>query len=279
MIEKFEYKGFWFLPDKQENKIEGTLVFDPDNRSVLELTGSFYELSIITEDINIILGFTARGKKITLFNCISIGFTASFPGIQITRYVVQFIFEGEYFTKSEDIKFKNLRANIVKFEEWTNVWGFDIKVNTETKELSTNYKIPESIIFKIDDNITGGFVFSYKSGIAPEPNYQIQQTTDLELSYSTDLWFQEFLRYLFHFRTFLTLGIYEDIYYEAIEFIRTDPIKKEDIKLYFAQPKRNTKVLDRGFHDFLFSYDKVKLYFEDIIQKWFILKNKISTSS
>lgn len=275
MTEKFEYKGLWFLPENTENKIEGTLVFDPSNRAILELTGSFDDIAIKTEDHEIIFGFTAKGKEVTLFNCMSSGFTMSMPGIQITRYSIQFIFEGAYFPKSEDIKFNKLRANIVKLEEWTNVWGLHIKFNTETKELNTTFNIPESIPFKINDNISGMFTFSYKCGLAPEADFKIQQTTDLELSYTTEIWFQDFLRHLYHFRTFLTLGIYEEIYYEAIEFIRIDKTKTEEIKIYFSQPKRNVKVLNRDFHDFLFNYKLIEANFEQIIQKWFIIKETI----
>jgi len=29
MVEKFEYKGKWWLPENPENKLHGTLVFTP----------------------------------------------------------------------------------------------------------------------------------------------------------------------------------------------------------------------------------------------------------
>lgn len=275
MTEKFEFKGFWFLPENPENKIEGTLVFDPENKSILELTGTFNDSSIKVEDHEIILGFTTKGKEITLFNCLSGGGSMSFPGIHITRYNVQFIFEGKYFSVPGELKFRKLRANIVKLEEWVNVWGFDIKFNANTKELNTNFKIPGSIKFKINRNLEGLFTFSYKCGIVPSANYQIEQTTDLELSHSTDILVLDFLRLLYHFKTFLTLGIYEDVYYESIEFIKADETEKEYVKLYFVQPKRNRKVINREFHDFLFEYKLIEANFEQIIQKWFVLKETI----
>jgi len=41
MIEQFEYKGIWWLPDGDEGKIAGTLSFSPDKGIVLDLIGSF----------------------------------------------------------------------------------------------------------------------------------------------------------------------------------------------------------------------------------------------
>jgi hypothetical protein len=275
MTEKIELKGLWFLPESPENKIEGTLVFDPENNSILELTGTFNDSSIKVEDHEIILGFTTKGKEITLFNCLSAGGSMSFPGIHVTRYDVQFIFEGKYFTVPDELKFKKLRANIVKLEEWVNIWGFNIEFNSNTKELNTNFKIPASIKFKINENLDGQFRFSYRSGMIPSANYQIEQTTDLELSHNTDIWFLDFLRLLYHFKTFLTLGIYEDVYYETIEFIRADESEEEYIKLYFVQPKRNSKVINRSSHDFLFNFRLIEANFEQIIQKWYVLKETI----
>lgn len=275
MTERFELKGFWFLPENPENKIEGTLVFDPEDKSILELTGAFNNSSFIVEDQEIIHGFTAKGKEITLYNCLSSGGTMSFPGIHITKYYVQFIFEGKYFSTASELKFKKLKANITKLEEWVNVWGFDIQFNTTNKDLKTNFKIPDSIKFKIAENIDGLFTFSYKCGLVPSPNYQIEQTTELELIQSTEMWVLDFLRLLYHFKTFLTLGIYEDTYYESVEFVQEESSDRECIKLYFVQTKLNRKVLNRGFHDFLFDYRLIQADFEQIIQKWFKLKETI----
>jgi len=65
MMDKFEYKGRWWLPDKPEKRISGTLRFTPNEGAILELIGSFKD----TKDINkmlepeIILGISSNGKK------------------------------------------------------------------------------------------------------------------------------------------------------------------------------------------------------------------------
>jgi hypothetical protein len=63
MKDSFEYKGKWFLPDKPEERVFGTLKYDSKEGSTLELFGLLPENGL---DINLINGLTNDSKKITL---------------------------------------------------------------------------------------------------------------------------------------------------------------------------------------------------------------------
>ena len=41
MMNKFEYEGIWWLPDKPEKQVSGTLRFTPNEGAILKLIGSF----------------------------------------------------------------------------------------------------------------------------------------------------------------------------------------------------------------------------------------------
>jgi hypothetical protein len=83
MIEEFEYKGRWWLPDDPEEKIDGTLSFTPGEGAVLDLIGSFENIKStnykgsITKKVwagkpfepEIVLGTSSDGKNITLHKC------------------------------------------------------------------------------------------------------------------------------------------------------------------------------------------------------------------
>jgi len=68
MIEGFEYKGIWWLPDKPEEQVSGTLRFTLDEGTISTLIGPFKD----TKDMNktlepeTILGVSSDGKNITL---------------------------------------------------------------------------------------------------------------------------------------------------------------------------------------------------------------------
>lgn len=40
MMEGFEYRGYGWLPDTPDNRVPGTLVFDPEEGATLDLLGS-----------------------------------------------------------------------------------------------------------------------------------------------------------------------------------------------------------------------------------------------
>jgi ApeA-like protein len=41
MMEEFEYQRYWWLPDEPEERVPGTLKFDPEGGASLNLLGSF----------------------------------------------------------------------------------------------------------------------------------------------------------------------------------------------------------------------------------------------
>ncbi|MEM3479175.1 MAG: hypothetical protein QXV74_03935, partial [Candidatus Bathyarchaeia archaeon] len=82
MIEKATYKGAWWLPSRPEKRISGALTFTPWSGATLNLIGSFKEI----EDHNkflkpeIILGMSADGAFITLYECFETESKMSIPG-------------------------------------------------------------------------------------------------------------------------------------------------------------------------------------------------------
>jgi hypothetical protein len=49
MIEKFKYKGLWWLPDNPEERIGGTLEFIHGEGAILDLDGDFGDIEEISE--------------------------------------------------------------------------------------------------------------------------------------------------------------------------------------------------------------------------------------
>ena len=140
MIEEFEYKGIWWLPDKPEKQISGTLRFTPNEGGVLELMSSFKDIQVEPE---IILGVSSNGKNITLHKCFDTKTNFNFPGFLTSSFYANVIFIGAHFQKLEDIKFKSISIHYSHLDEWVNISGFNIKPPGEEKELIIKYKLPE----------------------------------------------------------------------------------------------------------------------------------------
>ena len=152
MMDKFEYEGIWWLPDKPEKQISGTLRFTPNEGAILELIGSFKDTKDILKP-EIILGIS-NGKKITLHKCFETFGTksnVSFPGLLTSSFYANEIFVGAHFQKSEDIKFRELSIRYSYLDEWVNISGFNIQYPDE-KEIVIKYKEPEPIQTSIGED-------------------------------------------------------------------------------------------------------------------------------
>lgn len=71
LVDNFELKGMWWLPEQPDIQISGILTFDNEKKISLELLGSFHDIkSIGGGDYfrpEIILGLTDNGQICTLF--------------------------------------------------------------------------------------------------------------------------------------------------------------------------------------------------------------------
>lgn len=274
MIQNLEHKGLWFLPENEENQetyITGTLTFDLNNGANLELLGTLEEDD--NPDIVLILGLTSNGKKITLFKSFLYQRATSFPGIEICKYQSSYIFIGEHFKKVEELIFYSIKARFKNFEAWVNKYGFNNLKTDFANNYKINYEKPESISFKISNELNGKINFSFSAPL--NPNIQkivIEQKSHLILENSSKKTFFEIIDQLIYFQFFLTLGAYETAYPYSIYLILNET---ENIELYYKPGFNFIENDKKHIREFLFSYSDIEHSFEKIISEWFKLKEKI----
>ncbi len=157
MIEEFEYKGKWWLPDNPEGNITGTLRFTPDEGAVLDLMGSFNgSFEIWTGKPfkpEIILGTSSDGKNLTLHKCFEHKRSSSTAGFPTSSFYANRVFIGLHFTKPEDLKFKSLFVNYPYLEEWrkTVVFSSSQESGENFEQYEVKYEAPEPVKAKIDN--------------------------------------------------------------------------------------------------------------------------------
>jgi hypothetical protein len=169
-----ELKGYWWLPNLEENKLPGTLTFSQADGAFLEIVGVFSkEETIQIEQPIIILGTTQHGKPITLYKCFYTHWTYPGTGLGGGKYLVHVIFEGVHFSSVEKIKFHQLSGTYTDLDAWVDIYGFTIEQdNTEGKFISKiKYEKPASHFFDINDALEVGIGFSSWG-----PSHSIVQT-------------------------------------------------------------------------------------------------------
>lgn len=278
MIEEFEYKGIWWLPSKPEEQISGTLKFTPEKGAVLDLIGSFKNITDMNKMLEpeIIIGISSNGKNITLHKCFETKSNLSFPGLLTSSFYANIVFVNAHFQKTEDIKFKNLSVHYLYLDEWVNVSGFDIQHLFDKKEVVIRYKLPEPIQAAIDDyKILLDVRATGPTHSIVQKEASIKQRTYVRIEPSVEKSFDEYLNILHHIQNFLSLGIMEPVYPLTIEGITemnketiNDKVYNPPVKIYRLSdiPKAPKKLLP---FDMLFTFKDISHKFELFLKNWF----------
>ena len=273
MMDKFEYEGIWWLPDKPEKQISGTLRFTPNEGAILELIGSFKDTKDIMLKPEIILGISSNGKKITLHKCFETKSNISFPGLLTSSFYANEVFVGAHFQKSEDIKFRELSIRYSYLDEWVNISGFNI---TDEKEIVIKYKQPEPIQASIgeDCKIFIDFQFTYSPPSIVQKEASIKQRTYIRIEHSVEKSLEEYWNIMRHIQNFLSFGVTEPVYPLTVKGI-TESIEDMpynlpvEVEIYHHSPEVSKTPKTLYPYDMLFTFKDISDRFEILLKNWF----------
>jgi len=267
--EEIEYKGYWWLPDKPQEKIVGTLKIAPNGKATLELTGSFTDIGHINKMLkpDIILGFSSDGKQITLYKCIETRKNASIPGFPISLFKVGEVFIGAHFNKADDIKFKKLFVHFIHLDDWVNFFIFEVN-EKNGKEITIKSKLGLFDLPGVEANVNG-----YKISIkiqtityAGQKEIRINQKTFLTIEHEEEVPLGEYWRMVYHIQNFLSLAMNFPVYPLAIVGI-TKTNQQVRIYPFLMKPYETTKAIH--FSDMLFTLRDIYDKFGTFLENWF----------
>jgi len=290
MIERFEIKGDWFLPNEKDNAIHGTLIFEPFEASTLELYGSLEDNYVFNQNSEqtIILGITSDGKHVTLYKCLNIFhnifLNTSEGANKITsKYTVRFVIIGLHAFSQDDLVFNKISSEIFNLGEWIGIHGFKPKYqhskNLEDYKINLEYELPKSINFEINSEINGRFNFigNLSDSIIQRHSFNINQKTKLEIISKNGKSLEELLKYIRIFQNFLTLALYKRTYIISISlncdryntYFENGAILESKINLYFITRYFNLHEKPKSSYEMIFNYKKIQPNFSNIIRKWY----------
>jgi hypothetical protein len=291
MTEEFTIKGEWFLPSNREQRIYGTLNYNPIEGAKLELFESFNADNFFPNFINqeIILGLTSDSKKVVLYNCLMIksggltlvqGEEAGKPSVS---YSIRYTLIGLHVANINELKFDKISCDIFNLGEWVGISGFinqppDFE-NLKRKEIQVNYKLPDAIEFQIDKEAIGRFnFFADHSGFSRyQKNINISQRVEFQASTITEKNIDELLKYVISFQNFLILALYRSTYPISITLSGAKHKKEYDdgiterntIKLFFSSSNFKDNENPKSYFDMIFSYRQIINEFPELIKNWF----------
>lgn len=292
MTEKFEYKGYWFLPGKEDSNVAGILTFSPEEKIVLELIGSFEKeerainVFLDKESVTVIHGITSDAKKVTLFNCIKYGsfnFSSSFP---ITKYNCQYIILGKHMLDFSENLFDSITIDCPDLQSWLfpGIIKQEVEfknkneVRSTTYTISTDNKVNKKCEALIDDNskltIRGGFSINEDE---LHTKFTLKQYTYFEIetiSEKNNIW--DLLHKSNLFIQFISLAALSPCYITKVTLYDYDNYQEysdgkkfyHPINLYYVDRKNSINNTNKQ-KDYLFRYNQISNKFPLIIKAWF----------
>jgi hypothetical protein len=211
-MERFDYKGFWWLPDNPDEKLAGICSFTPTEGGDLELIGDFSTLVDFhtSNEPLIILGSTLDGE-VTLYNCFLRKKQKKHGGVEISLYCVNLIFSGVHFYSDLEIKFKSISIHYSLMNAWVNTETFSFRHSEDEEQLI--YKGWNQLTQStIDDNYNLSIGIGCGQSVSLFEKITIDRQVFLTIEATEEKHYYEYRKVMTYVRNFLTLGITKPVF-------------------------------------------------------------------
>jgi hypothetical protein len=280
-MENFEFNGVWWLPENPDKKVSGTLKFSSDETTVLQLIGSFKEITEINvvKNHNLILGLTSEGKEITLFKCYEYQSVIHIPGFMNSCFFISVVFVGHQFKKIEDIVFDSILLNYNNLNEWAGINGFQLQPNKNNEDdhplAEIRYFKPQIVAVKLEKfSISIDFQFTQKGGFS---EIKWEQTTFFKIDTDEPTNFDGYMSLCYNIQNFLSLAMGS----AALPLTVIAKTKECQItmgdgnvmypEIFIFYPIRGFNELKKNitYFNMLFSFRDISADYEKCIKNWF----------
>lgn len=288
------FKGYWWLPEKPEDKVAGVLTYSPGESILLELIGCFRgsedsELGFITEnnDLSVIHGVDSGAKEISLLDCggsFSYNFSSEFP---IMHYHARYMVYDKHVLSMDD---RCDYTAYVKFDELT-LWALPSVFTYIFEQDPATHRFRSCTIKTMEYNAESVLIQSVlcENGVTLSLNRDctvipgeyllkpfLEQWTYLEIKKQDGiLSIREIYHEIEKFEDFLSLATKREILHKQI-YLHDPEIGQNDEKgnrfpssiylLDIQRKRQSLKKIDR--RRFLFRYEDIQSHFSKILPRW-----------
>ena len=274
--EKLVLNGEWFLPENEQERLSGRLIYDPEYGIRLEVHGVFGNKSYPSyfREHQIINGWVEGEKYVTLLSAF-----LKTPNT-VSTYIVSYFFYDIKVNSFDFLQFNQINIRFSNLEEWVGISGFkmrsaeDLFNEVEHKEVKVFYKLPQPITYPIQSGkLSFSIDFTCTTPIwkIVTTEQSIKQITTFQLKSQQEINFLDLLKYADYIGNLFSFGIYQYPVINSVEFVVDDFVVP-----YFAvqsfMPHSKEKLIPQQM---LFTYSSIHENMPFILDKWFRLCDKL----
>ncbi len=167
LLDDFEAKGVWWLPQRPENKVEGDLRYKAGDRITLELIGTLRQPNsrtlVTLEPQEIILGVTESGDLCTLVDTFESRYNPAFLSeVSTSNFIVNRLYVGKHFASREQIRFHSMAVCMTYLKEWLGKSPIEVEglASAGPRKIVLPYRSKEVFRTTVKD---GDFTLSFHS--------------------------------------------------------------------------------------------------------------------
>jgi len=276
LIEKSEYQGYWWLPDKPEKKVLGTLKFDPDEGANLDLLGSFKGDEDFGRmlDPELILGLSAKGKLITLQDCVETKSNITLgAGFATSSFHASVVFVGANFQSPDDVGFERLSIEYLHLDAWAGVSGFELGIpddyNTDPTVVEHRRPEPYTATVGGEYEVTLSFPSTLKASSSLLTETTITQRAVLAIKFPEKKPLEHLLGIAYRLQHLLSFGMRRAVYPVAV-WGHTGPGSeaKQVVVNYRSLARRGAEKKKPNPHEMLFGLGNLPGGFGPTVERW-----------
>jgi hypothetical protein len=192
--DSFTEEGYWWVPGAEDKQVAGTLMFDPENRTVLKLLGVTRDLDASLAAVmsgghrpdDTIYGVTKKGKPVTLLRALNVQTSLNMPGIPTETWKSNLLVIGLHLSdEDKDDVFGKSYVRFDGIEQWLGHWPFTRDYDFEQKRLTIIADKPRETPFAEHTDFKVTSVGSIYSSNEPETHYSVEFYSQLGIEPSS----------------------------------------------------------------------------------------------
>ena len=278
--EEYKKAGYFWLPNKPDKKIPGTLIVSDGGSIELEVVGLFDDsIKALNgeDDLKRIIGHIEKDGLVTLEDCFYRTKSISFGGISKSLVHVSKVLSGVAYEQDELVLFNTFSFSIEGLDEWLGISGISIAYTENYRAATISYNPQEEIVFQLDGGFKLHIFFGYTLPIASSfTEAKITQKAYLKLSSEKERELSKFIEVTYKITNLLCFAIDATVSLNNVS-ATSDTIIREvsegktrpvPIKIYYPSLPFSKDIPKIHSHTMLFTFGQIKGDIERILNNW-----------
>lgn len=286
--EEYIKTGFFWLPEKSDEKVPGVLTIEDGGNITLEIVGLFdNEKDAFNEDFNLgrVIGCVEKDGLVTLEDCFYTKKNMPFGGISKSKICVNKALCCVAYEKYEEITFNTLSFSVDCIDEWVGVSGIKVDTDWKNSTATISYDPPASIEIELDEGmkLEIGFIYTLP-GFPNTTEAKISQRAYFKIKSDSLKPLNKFIEYVYKITNLMCFAIDATVSIKNVS-ATSNEIKSDvgngnmspvSIGIYYSSTPYTKAVPDNGWHRMLFTYGAIKSNASDVFTNWIKAYEEIS---